>query len=97
MQYLGKSGVVDAKRFMQIDIKFSDGRKWSFNPDLVQKHDETPYVKPTLRPSGSTRRMEAGANYKANDIVRVCNNNAEFERIQREAGLWQDWLRRVSH
>ena len=78
---------------MQIDVKFDDGRKWSFNPDLVQKYDEAPNVKPAF----PNRRKEAASNiFKANDIVKVIADVKRFEQLQKDAGLWQDWLGRVS-
>jgi len=100
--YLGEVGTVEAKRFMQIDVKFPDGRKWSFNPEIVQKLDLPPIPGdkprgPTVTPrgGGASRATAAKSLFRNNDIVKIISDPARFERLQKEAGLWQDWLSRV--
>ena len=92
-QYLDAVGVVDAKRLMQIDVKFPDGKKWSYNPELVHKLDVQ--LRPRAKPQDMNRRDATQQRFHHDDIVRIISDAQRFEQLQKEAHLWQDWLKRV--
>ncbi|XP_023931291.1 uncharacterized protein LOC106156501 [Lingula anatina] len=93
--YLGKEGTVGEKLLHTIQVRFSDGLKWAWNPALLQKinSDGTASEQSRPRDKRESRRDFIGTLFKRYDVVQIASEESVVKLLQEGHGGWMDEMK----